>query len=750
MKRLLMLMVAAAAFVSSAAETAASEFRLSSLVLPQGVSYELGPVTLTRTLDAATSASKVGNTSSKTQEESSSVRKTAGSGVESTQSSGRSVGANLGGSIGGSTGGSGGFSLMGLLGIHVDAGGKVCTESSSGEKSTNHSGTESVSESSRGSKSGSSSEFEEIEQYGQYHLKFSVRFKSKDLSDTFLVGGPNSRVILEGFSAPVPVPYTERTEPVRLRAEERVFFFDHPIADQVTLRDAKRMVAQGRRNAVTLSLIGDEFPVISERTKDNVVSEITRIMKLSPNTLVAVDFGDVKRLSPWRVRRKFTKASGRKGERLTVRDALLALNGTIAEDEEMPDETFTFGRDGALAAVVDTPTIPAPRRGDVALVLVSVVENESDGASEAHFPTADFLKRPLSDFSEVRLVVGSLAELARAAVYVPDRVRTLRAEVESALPSTPAAEALWKELLAQYEAEKTAAAEKPQAGRKEGAGEGLHAGDTKTITLPGGATMVLCWCPPGSFTMGSPASEQGRYDNETQYPVTLTKGFWFGKYEVTQRQWESVMGTNPSRFQSPDRPVENVSWEDCQVFIRAVRRANPELVVRLPTEAEWEYACRAGTETALPNGCDLIIYGERNGPALDDIAWYSGNSSVGFELSNGWDVSKWPEIQYAGQTAGTHSVGRKAANAWGLHDMIGNVFEWCSDWYNADYRVAVDPENTSSPQTFKDGVTYRVSRGGGWGAFARDCRSASRNGSRPSHRNCSLGFRLCCSAGPRD
>lgn len=745
MRRSLLVVGILSVLACVAADKTAPGFKLSSLVLPQGVSYELGPVTLTRTLDAATSASKVGSSSSKTQEDSTSVRKTVGSGVESTRSSGRSSGSNLGGSIGGSTGGSGGFSLLGLLGVHVDVGGKVSTEDSNSEKSTNRNGTESTSESSRGSKSGSSSEFEEIEQYGQYHLKFSVRFKSKDLSDTFLVGGPNSRVILEGFSAPVPVPYTERTEPVRLRAEERVFFFDHPIADQVTLRDAKRMVAQGRRNAVTLSLIGDEFPVISERTKENVVSEITRIMKLSPNTLVAVDFGDVKRLSPWRVRRKFTKASGRKGERLTVRDALLALNGTIAEDEEMPDETFTFGRNGALAAVVDTPTIPAPKKGDVALVLVSVVENESDGASEAHFPTADFLMRPLSDFSEVRLVVGSLAELARAAVYVPDRVKTLRAEVESALPSAPAAEALWKELLAQYGAEKTAAAEKP---RKERAGEGRHAGDTKTITLPGGVTMEMVWCPPGSFTMGSPASEQGHDADEVQHPVTLTKGFWLGKYEVTQRQWESVTGTNPSRFQSPDRPVEQVSWEDCQAFIRAVRRANPELAVRLPTEAEWEYACRAGTETALPNGRDLIIYGQNNGPALDDIAWYGGNSSVGFELSNGWDVSKWPEMQYAGQTAGTHPVGRKAANAWGLHDMIGNVWEWCSDWYSADFQVAVDPENTS--QTFKDGVTYRVYRGGSWNTSARRCRSAYRYWFQPSYRNSFLGFRLCCSAGPRD
>ncbi len=747
MRRSLLVVGFLSVLACAAADTSA--FKLSSLVLPQGVSYELGPVTLTRTLDAATSASKVGNSSSKTQEESSGEKKTVGSGVESSRTSGHSSGSNLGGSIGGSSGGSGGFSLMGLLGIHTDIGGKISSEDSRNQKSSDHNGTERVSESTRGSKSGSSSEFEELEQYGQYHLKFSVTFKSKDLSDTFLVGGPNARVILNGFSAPVPVPYTERTDPVRLRAEERTFFFDYPIADQVTLRDAKRMVAQGRRNAVTLSLVGDEFPVVSERTKDNVVSEITRLMKLSPNTLVAVDFGDVKRLSPWRVRRKFTKASGRKGARVTVREALRALNEVLAEDEEMPDEAFAFASDGRLASVLDTPAIAAPRKDDVALVFVSATEDGSDGASEVHFPTKEFLARPLGDFAELRLVTGSLAELAQAAVYVPEKAAALCAEVEPALPSVPAAQKLWKDLLAKFKAEKASAAEKPQVKKADG-GDGLHAGVTKTITLPGGATMELVWCPPGSFTMGSPASEQGRFDNEVQHPVTLTKGFWLGKYEVTQRQWESVMGTNPAWFQSPDRPVEQVSWEDCQAFIRAVRRVHPDLAVRLPTEAEWEYACRAGTETALPNGRDLIIYGSRNGPALDDIAWYGGNSSVGFELSNGFDTANWEEKQHPGGFAGTHPVGLKAANAWGLHDMIGNVLEWCSDWYNADYRVAVDPENTSSPQTFDGGVTLRVCRGGSWIGGARLCRSAVRGGHRPSGRDILLGFRLCCSAGPRE
>ena len=124
---------------------------------------------------------------------------------------------------------------------------------------------------------------------------------------------------------------------------------------------------------------------------------------------------------------------------------------------------------------------------------------------------------------------------------------------------------------------------------------------TKTLTLPGGATMELIYVAPGAFTMGSPSSEAGRFDDETQHQVTLTKGFWLGKYEVTQRQWRSVMGNNPSRFKGDDRPVEIVSWDDCQKFIQKVN-ARLKCGARLPTEAEWEYACRAGTTTAYSWG----------------------------------------------------------------------------------------------------------------------------------------------------
>jgi formylglycine-generating enzyme required for sulfatase activity len=273
---------------------------------------------------------------------------------------------------------------------------------------------------------------------------------------------------------------------------------------------------------------------------------------------------------------------------------------------------------------------------------------------------------------------------------------------------------------------------------------GPRHGDRKTLRLPGGATMTMIYVAPGSFMMGSSTTEEGRYDNETQHHVTLTKGYWLGETEVTQAQWESVMGSNPSYFKGASRPVEKVSWEDCQQFIAKVNREARRQFggdARLPTEAEWEYACRAGSNTALSNG-KLTILGKYNGPELDEVAWYGGNSSVGFELSNGYDCSGWAEKQYEGTKAGTHPVAKKTKNPWGFYDMHGNVWEWCQDWYGAYPSGAVtDPIGQAS------GVD-RVLRGGGWSNFARYCRSANRDWFRPGFRRNNCGFRLCCSALP--
>ena len=236
-----------------------------------------------------------------------------------------------------------------------------------------------------------------------------------------------------------------------------------------------------------------------------------------------------------------------------------------------------------------------------------------------------------------------------------------------------------------------------------------QAGEVKTLTLPGGAEMRFRWCPAGTFTMGSPESEDGRDGDETQHQVTLTRGFWLGETPVTQKQWKSVMGDNPSVFKGANLPVEEVSWNDCQEFIQKVNAAL-NCGARLPTEAEWEYACRAGTSGA---------YGGTG--ELDELGWYDKNSGDK-----------------------THPVGQKKPNAWGLYDMHGNVWEWCSDWYG-DY-----PSGSVTDPTGPSSGSSRVLRGGSWGCNARDCRSASRGRDYPGFRDYYGGFRLLCSAGPHE
>ena len=215
----------------------------------------------------------------------------------------------------------------------------------------------------------------------------------------------------------------------------------------------------------------------------------------------------------------------------------------------------------------------------------------------------------------------------------------------------------------------------------------------------------MCWIPAGSFQMGSPDNEQDRDgDEDPVHRVTFTEGFWLGKYEVTQKQWEAVMGDNPSYYDGVNRPVENVSWNDIQDFESALDGA-----FRLPSESEWEYACRAGTTTRFYWGDD----GNYND--IDRYAVYSSNDP-----------------------GGTANVGTKLPNVWGLYDMSGNVYEWCEDWYHSDYTSA---PSDGSAWTSPSG-SYRVRRGGGWNDLARYCRSANRSYSDPSARYYGLGFRL--------
>jgi formylglycine-generating enzyme len=226
--------------------------------------------------------------------------------------------------------------------------------------------------------------------------------------------------------------------------------------------------------------------------------------------------------------------------------------------------------------------------------------------------------------------------------------------------------------------------------------------------------MEFVWIPPGEFMMGSPENEPGRFDNETLHRVILTRGFYMQTTTVTQGQWKALMGNNPSYFKDGgDKcPVERVSWDDAQEFIKKLNQKEKS-EYRLPTEAEWEYACRAGTDTPFYFGKCLST----------DEANYDGNyplegCSKGIYRKKPVPVKAFPP------------------NAWGLYDMHGNVWEWCHDWYG-DY-----PTTSVTDPTGPDSGSNRVRRGGSWSNGARFCRSAYRHRNSPAYRYDNLGLRL--------
>ncbi|BCD96395.1 hypothetical protein MARGE09_P0595 [Marinagarivorans cellulosilyticus] len=240
------------------------------------------------------------------------------------------------------------------------------------------------------------------------------------------------------------------------------------------------------------------------------------------------------------------------------------------------------------------------------------------------------------------------------------------------------------------------------------------------------------WCPPGVFLMGSPEDEEGRINDETQHKVTLTQGFWLMETAVTQQLWQAVMEKNPSDFKGDLKPTENVSWFDCQHFIAELNRSYAGLEAALPTEAQWEYACRAGTATAFS-------FGDKQSLTLQQ-ANYGG---------------KWDEPNV---NSGTCDVYRYTPSPWGLYQMHGNVWEWCQDiWRDQINEDAIDPvaldaqaDNSTNTETSEpEASAKRVLRGGSWVHHGRRLRSAYRGSYRPDLRNLNVGLRLSLGQGAK-
>jgi sulfatase modifying factor 1 len=257
--------------------------------------------------------------------------------------------------------------------------------------------------------------------------------------------------------------------------------------------------------------------------------------------------------------------------------------------------------------------------------------------------------------------------------------------------------------------------------------QGSHAGEQRSA-----GEMALCWCPPGSFRMGSPTTEPQRRADELQVGVTLSRGFWIGKFSVTQAQWIGVMGQLPGEVdagEGGDFPVYNVNHSEAERFcdaLTAVTHSAGALPAgwefRLPTEAQWEYACRAGSATATAFGDQL------------------SSRQANFRGEHPYNGAA------PGPTLGrTERVGAYPPNAWGLHDMHGNVFDWCRDWYHGRLPGGTDPDLWSARSTALlngDGTISRVRRGGCWSDEGWPCRSACRLRYEPERRATHIGFRV--------
>ena len=405
---------------------------------------------------------------------------------------------------------------------------------------------------------------------------------------------------------------------------------------------------------------------------------------------------------------------GRDGNTPRPQRASGAARSPSAPQDSAALEADVLRRKVALARVL--AAIPDEDHKDAGLSsILADAETELAAAEEAfkysRIPAAaQCLTRAESEFARFRRAKAQLKE---------DEARTARLEAEY-------------RRMEQEAKERTEREERARAASME-----PSPGTVRTIEIAPRVTMNFCWCPATTsdawkkisggkdfFLMGSPPDEEGRSLDETQHPVRLTYGFWMGQTPVTQAQWFAVTGSNPSYHldgknwfglggkMSPRRPVDLVSWADCHAFLSKLQSLQKQHPIgfrfSLPTEAQWEYACRAGTTGPYSGNGKLI-----------DMAWFFGNSNDGL-LENE-----------------THDVALKSGNDWGFHDLYGNVWEWCEDSFrNLPTKAEQDPNYQGFPDD------NRILRGGSFWSFPASCRSATRFKSHPGLPDKSFGFRL--------
>jgi len=361
------------------------------------------------------------------------------------------------------------------------------------------------------------------------------------------------------------------------------------------------------------------------------------------------------------------------------------------------------------------------------------LKNMLDVALKTHQPTSRAVAaiQERREATQKELVVAAKVVLTAFGALIESRRATYKELTRELLPTAPKARALEDEIKSLEQTVDEVfhyaypwpfdAAEARQRQKEAADALGVHV--EQDFELSDGVKIMMVLIPAGEFTMGSPEGEAERQGDEKLHRVTISKPFWMGKYEATQEQWEALMGSNPSRIKGAKNPVASVSWEDIQGFLQKLNARVRGGEFALPAEAQWEYACRAGTSTPFYFGATLST----------DQANYDGNYTYG----NG------QKGEYRQKTLGVGSLG---ANAWGLHDMHGNVAELCRDWYETyDAGVHTDPTGPTGPGN----VDCRVLRGGSWRSSPIGLRSARRELHLSGVRDTSCGFRVVrLAAGP--